>query len=78
MTRQEEMRQEMNRQCSNYRERIGFRKGFEEADRTMIERASQWLQDNIESYINPIGYGRMLDKGKLIDDFKKAMQNEHN
>ena len=76
MTRQEEMRQEMNRQCSNYRERIGFRKGFEEADRTMIERASQWLQDNIERYINPIGYGRMLNMGRLIDDFKKAMQNE--
>ena len=76
MTRQEEMRQEMNRQCSNYRERICFRQGFEEADRTMIERASKWLQDNIERYVQPIGYGRMLDKGKLIDDFKKAMQDE--
>ncbi len=39
----------------------------------LIERASQWLQNNIERYVNPIGYGRMLDKGKLIDDFKKAM-----
>ena len=41
----------------------------------LIERACQWLQkqNNIERYVNPIGYGRMLDKGKLIDDFKKAM-----
>ena len=42
----------------------------------LIERASQWLQENIERYVNPIGYGRMLDKGRLIDDFEKAMQDE--
>lgn len=41
----------------------------------LIERASQWLQDNIKRYVQPIGYGRMLDMGRLIDDFKKAMQD---
>ena len=40
-----------------------------------IDKASQWLQNNIEKYVNPIGYGRMLNMGRLIDDFKKAMQD---
>ena len=37
----------------------------------LIERASQWLQENLDDY---------LDVGVtfLVSDFKKAMQNEHN
>lgn len=76
MTRQEEMRQEMNSQCSYYRERIGFRKGFEEADRTMIERACQWLKTAIYlDYENSIEH-KYETMEELINDFKKAMQDE--
>ena len=37
----------------------------------LIERASKWLQENLDDY---------LDVGVtfLVSDFKKAMQNEHN
>lgn len=43
--------------------------GAKWADRTMIERASQWLQENLDDY---------LDVGVifLLSDFKKAMQDE--
>ena len=43
--------------------------GAKWADRTMIERACQWLQENLDDY---------LDVGVtfLVSDFKKAMQDE--
>lgn len=49
--------------------REAFTEGARWADRTLIERASQWLQENLDDY---------LDVGVtfLVSDFKKAMQNE--
>lgn len=49
--------------------REAFTEGAEWADRTMIERACQWLKENLDDY---------LDVGVtfLVSDFKKAMQNE--
>ena len=49
--------------------RAGFMDGVDWADRTMMERVSQWLQDNLDDY---------LDVGVtfLASDFKKAMQDE--
>lgn len=41
----------------------------------LIERASQWLQDNVSKYFFSAGYGYRLDRGELINDFKKAMQD---
>lgn len=51
--------------------REAFTEGAQWADRTMIERASQWLKENLDDY---------LDVGVtfLVSDFKKAMQNEKN
>lgn len=48
--------------------REAFTEGARWADRTMIERASKWLQENLDDY---------LDVGVtfLVSDFKKAMQD---
>ena len=53
--------------------REAFTEGAEWADRTMIERASQWLANNAHEYLDANnGY----DTYKMIEEFKKAMQNE--
>lgn len=41
-----------------------------------IDKATQWLQDNVSKYLFSAGYGYGLDKGELINDFEKAMQDE--
>jgi hypothetical protein len=77
MTRKEQIKEKMlGISTSNFASaidygayRAGFMDGVDWADRTMIERASQWLQDNLDDY---------LDVGVtfLASDFKKAMQDE--
>lgn len=49
--------------------REAFTEGARWADRTMIERACKWLQENLDDY---------LDVGVtfLVSDFKKAMHDE--
>lgn len=50
--------------------REAFTEGAEWADRTMIERASQWLANNAHEYLDTDnGY----DTYKMIEEFQKAM-----
>lgn len=44
------------------------------ADRTMIERASQWLQENYEDL--GIRWMRGYTVDDFVEQFKKAMQDE--
>ena len=56
---------------------IGFLEGAKWADKTMIDRACEWLEENLTN--NPSGklcashYGT-ITKGELIKEFKKAME----
>lgn len=53
-----------------------FEKGAEWADRTMIERACQWLQTAIYlDYENNIEH-RYQSMEEFINEFRKAMQDE--
>lgn len=55
--------------------REAFAEGAHWADRTMIERASQWLQTAIYlDYENSIEH-RYESMEEFINHFKKAMQN---
>jgi len=50
--------------------REAFTEGAQWADRTMIERASQWLAYNAHEYLDTDnGY----DTCKIIEEFEKAM-----
>ena len=52
-----------------------FKEGAEWADRTMIEKVCEWLEDNIYDYLyinrdfNEADY-----KNELIEDLRKAME----
>lgn len=51
--------------------REAFTEGARWADRTMIERASQWLAHNANEYLDTDnGY----DTYKIIEEFEKAME----
>ena len=56
---------------------VGFKFGAKWADKTMIDRACEWLEENLTN--NPSGklcashYGT-ITKGELIKEFKKAME----
>jgi len=53
--------------------REAFTEGARWADRTLIERASQWLSHNAHEYLDTDnGY----DTYKMIEEFQKAMQDE--
>lgn len=76
MTREEEIRQEIDIQLAgsfgNYSE--GYEEGFIEAakwaDKTMIDKACEWLDNiNTDNYMDS-GVFQMYD---LINDFRKAM-----
>ena len=72
--------------CSHYKDCGFISRGLEDkcdildifdagAD-AAIDKASQWLQDNVDKYLFSAGYGYGLDRGELIIYFKKAMQDE--
>lgn len=44
------------------------------ADKTMLEKACKWLEENAGSYL--LYPFCEYDKGSLIEDFKKAMKDE--
>lgn len=83
MTREEEIRQKIDLQLAgcfgNYSE--GYEEGFIEgakwADETMIEKACEWLENNVNNYIIIDDYlGKVQPKisSSMFDDFKKAME----
>jgi len=50
--------------------RWGFERGVEWADKTMIEKACDWLDNNLLKYWGQ----RTTDPTDFINDFKKAME----
>lgn len=53
-----------------------FEEGAKWADKTMIERAYEWLLNNSSNYLEASGLCIMLHHGRLANDFKKAMKGE--
>lgn len=50
---------------------------IEWADENMIDKACEWLKISIEDYdVYDAWRGNYIDTETLINDFKKAMQNE--
>ncbi len=49
---------------------------FDAGADAVIDKASQWLQENIVDIV--IGYLRGYTVDDFVEQFKKAMQNEHN
>lgn len=54
--------------------REAFTEGAQWADRTLIERASQWLQENCVDIV--IGYLRGYTVDDFVEQFKKAIKAE--
>lgn len=53
-----------------------FEAGAEWMQNTMIEKACEWLKENIWVYINYEGCSGEELENDVIEDFRKAMQNE--
>lgn len=53
-----------------------FEAGAKWADKTMIDKACEWLLDNSRNYFEASGCHTWINYGKLADDFKKAMKGE--
>lgn len=85
MTREEEIKNEAKLKCYDIASEVdykssaaydGFVMGAEWADKTMIEKACEWLNMNIIDYITEGSReGISLENQKLlIEDFRKAME----
>ena len=84
MTRREEIEQQAEEYRQPYRDggyrlsskdvRDAFEEGAEWADKTMIEKACEWLKENIWVYINYEGCSGEELENDVIEDFRKAME----
>lgn len=75
MTRKEQIINEAQK-FSDSQRMCGFIEGAIFADKTMIEKACKWLEDNAGAYqedLREYGEGCEYDTSSLIEDFKKAM-----
>lgn len=54
--------------------RVGFIEGAKWADKTMIEKACNWLKENISNYVDVYVSDYYIYDDKLAEDFKKAME----
>ena len=70
MTREEQIVNECAKERSVSEERA-FKKGAEWADRTMIDRACEWLETNLEYSSQEISKNH---QDWFIEMFKKAME----
>lgn len=52
----------------------GFIEGANWADKTMIQKASKWIEENIIDYIEADSTRYYVNDKVLIYDFKKAME----
>ena len=57
-----------NKKAQNYADAIEW------ADKTMIDKACKWLLDNSNNYFEASGCCSWINYGRLVDDFKKAME----
>ena len=53
--------------------------GAEWADKTMLDRACEWLKENMGNYIIehpffPSGSSVTVEEDKMVEDFRKAME----
>lgn len=76
MNREEQIKKEAHRVSYNGDELSSFILGAEWADKTMIDKAYEWLLDNSRNYFEASGCHTWINYGKLADDFKKAMKGE--
>ena len=80
MTREEEILQVANENYSGYSERrLGFLAGANWADKTMLDRACEWLKENIDLYaikgINiKSGYTEIILANGFETAFRQAME----
>lgn len=51
-----------------------FAKGAEWADKTMIEKAVEWIKENFASYIGADVSPYYIYDDEFADDFRKAME----
>ena len=75
MTRREEIIEKA--QCIEHygmQEQFAFIAGAQWADKTMIEKACEWLKENIWVYINYEGCSGEELENDVIEDFRKAME----
>lgn len=74
MTRREEIEQESKgvKYLSCTPQEI-FVKGAEWADKTMIDKACEWLKENQDKYIE-IKDGKLYVKRSMVIDLRKAME----
>ena len=54
--------------------RVGYKEGAKWADKTMIEKACEWLKLNAEDYVVTCNDKGELDSEGLLMDFRKAME----
>lgn len=81
MKREEEIKQEMSKIAGTHPDwnkndcmRMGFYEGAKWADRTMIDKACDWIQMNAMKYVNSIGGCMYFDVINSTKNFKKAME----
>lgn len=75
MTREEEINKEAHRISHNGDEFSSFILGAEWADKTMLDKACEWLCMNMTS-IEYFGINGNIIKPNFIQRFKKAMKGE--
>ena len=82
MTRKEEIEQEAKNYCKgdtfgdSCMEKPAFVTGAQWADKTMIEKASRWLKDNVNHfcYISAHSGDAKINEFVLAEEFEKAME----
>lgn len=84
MTREEEIRNEAKLKCNDIASEVdykysaaydGFVMGAEQADKTMIDKACEWLKQNAKDYVVTCYDEGELNDEDLLNDFKKAVES---
>ena len=69
MTRREEIKQKVLSKYPQGTNRYNkFIEGAKWADKTMIEKATQWLFENVYDYLNPEGQERVESFRKYLEE----------
>ena len=82
MIREEEIVRVADENYSGYSERrLGFIAGANWADKTMLDRACEWLKENIDLYSEVVfsirsGYPEITLTNKFETAFRQAMEGE--
>lgn len=75
MTRKEQITQQAVKDYPRFAERrVGFIAGAEWADKTMIDKACEWLKKYRQDTYDGTGYIAGIVNDKTIEDFRKAME----